>query len=234
MVSLADLPVTPAAHQVPEGFRSQANVFDDIFLVFMILGTLVGAVVVGYMLWNAYKYREGATPAADFDGPTLGELPIGGTGGKKLFLSFAISAIIVISLVAWTYMALLFVEVGATEDVETEFDVEITGIQFAWQFEYPNGHTDIGTLRLPADTMVGLTATSNDVWHAFGVTELRLKIDAIPGQTSESWVHAQEPGEYRAECFELCGVGHSQMSADVIVMPTEEFEEWYEGTEDDE
>lgn len=234
MASIADLLVAPAAHQVPEGWRGQAAVFDEIFLVFMILGTLVGTIVIAYMLWNGYKYRRGASAGDEFEGPELGELPVGGPGGKKLFLSFAISAIIVISLVAWTYMALLYVEAGATEQVDPDMEVNITGLQFGWQFEYPNGHQSFGTLRLPADRVVGLTATSRDVWHTFGITELRVKLDAIPGQTSESWVHVEEPNEYQAECFELCGVGHSQMTADVIVMPEDQFDEWYEGTQDDE
>lgn len=233
-VATGDVSVIPLAHQVPEGWRGQAATFDDIFLVFLMLGTLVGAVVIGYMIYNAYRYREGATPDADFDPPELGELPTGGKGGRKLFLSFTISAIIVIGLVAWTYTALLWVEQGATQDVETEYDLEIEGLQFAWQATYPNGETTLGEIYLPADTMVGLEVTSRDVWHTFGVTELRVKVDAIPGRVSTSWVLAEE-GEYLAECFELCGAGHSTMEASVIVIDAEEWEaEFVEGSGDGE
>ena len=202
--------------------------FEDIFLVFLILGTLVGVVVVSYMLWNAYKYREGATPADEFDRPQLGELPTGGKGGKKLFLSFAISAIIVVSLVAWTYMALLYVEAGATQEIETEYDVEITGVQFGWDVQYPNGQSTFDEVYIPEDTMIGLTVTSNDVWHSFGVTDLRIKVDAIPGQTAESWVLAEETtgdDPHRIECFELCGVGHSEMDGTLHVIDRDTWEQ---------
>ncbi|PSP83957.1 cytochrome c oxidase subunit II, partial [Halobacteriales archaeon QH_8_68_33] len=87
--------------------RAPAEVFQRIFLVFLGLGTLVGTVVISYTLYNAYKYRyrEDADPAPDADRPELGEVPEGGGKGKKLFLSFGLSAIIVLSLVAWTYGA---------------------------------------------------------------------------------------------------------------------------------
>ena len=223
--TIRDVPVIPLAHQELDGFRAQAAVFEDIFLVFLILGTLVGIVVIGYMIYNAYKYREGAAdPVEEFDAPTVGELPTGGAGGRKLFVSFAISAIIVIGLVAWTYTALLYVEQGATEEIETEYDVAIEGIQFGWETTYPNNETTFNEVYLPVDTMVGLEVTSPDVWHTFGVTDLRIKVDAIPGQVSETWVLVEEEGQHRAECFELCGIGHSAMDADVYIIDREEWE----------
>lgn len=224
IVSSLDLSFIPFGHVVPDGFRGQANTFEEIFLVFLILGTLVGVVVIGYMIYNAYKYRAAATPEAEFEAPEVGELPTGGAGGKKLFLSFAISAIIVIGLVAWTYTALLWVEAGAQEEVETEYDIKIEGIQFGWGVEYPDGETTFNEVYIPADTMVGFEVTSGDVWHTFGVTELRLKVDAIPGQTSTAWVIEEEEGTYLAECFELCGEGHSTMEADVHVIDRDEWE----------
>lgn len=196
-------------------------------MLFLGLGTLVGVVVVSYMLWNAYKYREGATPAEEFDPPTVGELPTGGKGGRKLFLSFAISAIIVVSVVAWAYTALLYVEAGGPEDIEIEYDVQIEGVQFGWAVEYPNGQSSFDDIYIPVDTMVGLQVTSADVWHTFGVSDLRVKVDAIPGQTAESWVLAEETtgdDPYLAECFELCGAGHSAMDGEVHVIDRDTWE----------
>lgn len=234
--------MAPFAHQVPDGWRGQAATFDRIFLVFLILGTLVGVVVVGYMLYNAYKYREGgATTDAEFEPPTVGELPTGGKGGKKLFVSFGISAIIVISLVAWTYTALLWVEEGAQEEVDPEWDIEINAIQFGWTAEYPNGETAFTTewnddsyIAIPEDTMVGLDVTSDNVWHTFGITELRIKVDAIPGQVAESWLLVEEQGSYDIECFELCGAGHSGMHGTLEVIDRDEFEERFVDDPEDE
>lgn len=220
--------------QVPrvpgDEWGTQVQLFEEIFLVFLVLGTIVGIVVVTYTLYNAYKYRDKGTEVDDgIERPILGELPTGEGGGRKLFLSFALSAIIVIALIAWTYGALLYVEAGPAEQgTEDNLDVEVVGFQFGWTFEYPNGHEQENELRVPADQVVTLTVTAEDVWHNFGIPDLRVKADAIPGQTTQTWFVAEEPGEYEAWCFELCGVGHSQMRADVIVMEPSEFEEWYD------
>lgn len=222
------------------GLRAPSEVFDRIFVVFLGLGTLVGVVVITYILYNAYKYRyrEDDDPAPDADRPELGEIPEGGGKGKKLFLSFGLSAIIVLSLVAWTYGALVMIEETPSEQAQQGadiLDIEVEGYQFGWAFTYPNGHVEDsstgGKLRLPADQMVNLSVTTRDVFHNFGIPEERIKADAIPGQTTQAWFVTEEPAEYEANCYELCGSGHSYMSADVVVMEESEFQEWYENTE---
>ncbi|MEF8781221.1 MAG: cytochrome c oxidase subunit II [Haloferacaceae archaeon] len=219
----------------PGEWRSQVNVFDELFLAFVGLGTLVGIVVVSYTLYNALKYRDGggSGPADDeADRPVLGELPTGEGGKKsrKLFLSFGLSAVIVISLVVYSYTLLIYVESGPDVEPESELEVDVVGYQFGWEFQYPNGHAVDNELRVPADQVVRLHVTSRDVWHSFGVPELRVKSDAIPGQTSTTWFSVDESGTYTAECFELCGAGHSYMKAEIVVMEPAAFEEWYAGT----
>lgn len=219
---------------VPGGGRD--NIFQTIYEVFLVLGTLVGVVVIGYMLYNAYKYRdrEDYDPgdADDIERPQLGELPAGGGGGRKLALSLALSAIIVISLIGWTYFSLQYVEgADATgSPSEDALDVEITGYQFGWDFEYPNGNTTTGELRVPRGTEIHVAATSRDVWHNFGIPAFNFKTDAIPGQTTRTWFRPNETGTYRAQCYELCGAGHSAMNADVIVMNQSAFDAWYANT----
>ena len=212
---------------VPRGTRTY--VFRRIFTVFLVLGTLVGVVVIGYMVYNAYKYRDGAGRDDEgTDRPSLGELPSGGGGGKKLFTSFALSTVIVISLIAWTYGTLLYVESGPPSDESMTVDVE--GYQFGWRFTYDNGYTSDGVLRVPRGEAVRLRVTSADVFHNFGIPELKVKTDAIPGETTDTWFTADERGNYTAQCYELCGAGHSYMTATVVVMEPDEFQKWYATT----
>jgi len=236
MVFTSGGPATGDAVLAGSGVRAPADVFNDVFVVFLVLGTLVGVVVIAYTLYNAYKYRyrEDEDPAPEADRPELGELPEGGGKGKKLFLSFTLSAIIVLSLVVWTYASLLYVEGGAAQavdesDADEALDVHVDGYRFGWEFTYPNNHSTT-TLRVPRDRVVNLTVTSVDVFHNFGIPELRVKSDAIPGQTTTAWFVAEETGTYAANCYELCGSGHSYMTADVVVMTPSDYEEWYAGT----
>ncbi|SER93314.1 cytochrome c oxidase subunit II [Natrinema salaciae] len=207
---------------------TRVDVFGNIFLVFLALGTLVGVVVVAYTLYNAYKYRDTGDASDDEDLPSVGELPTGGKGGKKLFLSFGISAIIVISLVIWTYGMLLFVEDPTTDGNEQQeaLEVDVTGQGFAWYFEYENGIESVRTLRVPADERVWVQVTSGDVWHAFGIPDQRVKADAIPGEYDETWFEAEETGEQEIKCFELCGDAHTSMTGTLEVMEPDEFDAW--------
>jgi cytochrome c oxidase subunit 2 len=228
--------VTLQSGIVPRGTR--VDVFSAIYDVFLILGTLVGIVVLGYMCWNAYRYREGGGHAAEGDDerPSLGEVPTGGGKGKKLFLSFALSAVIVISLILWTYGTLLYVEAspGPDDEVSQGEPVEITvvGHQFYWEFVYENGYSTKGSgvMRVPANREVELRVTSADVFHNFGIPELRVKSDSIPGQTTTAWFVAPEAKNYSAACYELCGQQHSYMDATVVAMEQDEYQEWYANT----
>jgi cytochrome c oxidase subunit 2 len=210
---------------VPRGARSE--IFREIYVVFLILGTLVGVVVIAYMLHKAYRYRAAAGRADDRDRPQVGELPTGGGGGRKLFVSLALSAIIVVSLITWTYFTLLYVEDPEPVGEEEPLEIRVVGHQFYWEFVYPDGRSVQGTLRVPEDRRVRLQVTSADVFHNFGVPELRAKADAIPGQRTETWFVAEETGTYQAHCYELCGAAHSYMDATVRVMEPAAYRQWY-------
>jgi cytochrome c oxidase subunit 2 len=211
------------------------EMFDQIFTVFLYLGTLVGIVVLGYTMYNLLKYRDTGDDAGDdydVDRPELGERPKWDTGGgRKLAKSFALSALIVLALIAWTGVTLIDFETSvAAEDPANKITIDVEGYQFGWTYSYPNGH-DSTTLRVPRETMIHLRVTSTDVFHNFGIPALRVKTDAIPGETSSTWFSTEKTGTYEAQCFELCGAGHSVMNSDVIVMTKSDYREWYSQTE---
>lgn len=238
MVSSAAVATIPTLLQVGGGLiprGSRVYVFNQIFTVFMILGTVVGIVVFVYMLRKAWRYRAGADHDYDEEGverPQLGELPSGSGGGRKLFVSFSMSAIIVISVIAWTYGTLLFVETGSPVDEAGADDItiEVIGSQFTWEYVYPNGYRS-STMRVPQGTEVRLRVTSSDVFHNFGAPGLRVKTDAMPGEYTETWFLADETGTYHVGCYELCGAGHSYMTSEIVVMEPSAYEEWYANTE---
>jgi len=214
------------AYTTPLEVQTRVDVFEEIFLVFLGLGTLVGVVVIAYTLYNAYKYRDSGEPDDSEDLPTLGELPTGGKGGKKLFLSFGLSAIIVISLVVWTYGMLLYVEDGPDDNPDDAIEVEIEGWAFGWDYYYDNGIETTDEFVIPTDEAIWIETTSRDVWHTYGISDLRVKSDAIPGEYDDTWFIAEETGVHDAECFELCGVGHSDMYSEVEVVEPDEYEAW--------
>ncbi|HIK06348.1 MAG TPA: cytochrome c oxidase subunit II [Trichormus sp. M33_DOE_039] len=104
--------------------------------------------------------------------------------------------------------------------------VNVTGMQFAWLFDYPNNGVSAGELHVPVGADVQLNLSAQDVIHSFWVPQFRLKQDAIPGIPTELRFVATKPGTYPVVCTELCGGYHGSMRTQVIVHTPEEFDSW--------
>ncbi|MEH2386228.1 MAG: cytochrome c oxidase subunit II [Nostoc sp.] len=107
-----------------------------------------------------------------------------------------------------------------------ELQVNITGLQYAWIFTYPETGITTGEMHVPIGREVKINMTANDVIHAFWVPEFRLKQDAIPGRQSEIRFTPKKAGDYVLICAELCGPYHGAMRAPVVVETEEAFDKW--------
>jgi len=92
----------------------------------------------------------------------------------------------------------------------------------------PHSADDIVTsqLVLPAGREIDLTLLSQDVIHGFAVLEMRLKQNALPGQTIHIHFTPTVPGTYAILCTQLCGLGHYRMTATMLILPPEKFAAW--------
>lgn len=117
---------------------------------------------------------------------------------------------------------------GLAEDRSTSnWTVEVIGHQFWWEVRYPN--QDVITaneIHIPAGEPVEFKLTSADVIHAFWVPELTPKLDMMPGTTTSLTITADEPGRYRGQCSQFCGVQHANMALYVIADEPDEFSTW--------
>ncbi len=118
--------------------------------------------------------------------------------------------------------------------------VNITGRQWGWKAEYPDGKKLItGTIKkegpitpkdfspilyVPAGEPVEVVLTSQDVIHSFYVPEFRVKYDAVPGRYTKLWFQALKPGKYPVLCTEYCGMWHSRMPALIVALKPDEWE----------
>jgi cytochrome c oxidase subunit 2 len=104
--------------------------------------------------------------------------------------------------------------------------VDVTAMQFAFIFHYPEGNIITGELHIPADRPVSLHMEAKDVIHAFWVPQFRLKQDVIPGQPTLLSFTATRPGTYPIVCAELCGPYHGGMRSSVVVHESADFDSW--------
>lgn len=104
--------------------------------------------------------------------------------------------------------------------------VDLTALQFAFIFHYPEANITSGELHIPVNRAVELRMKANDVIHAFWVPQFRLKQDVIPGQETILTFTATKPGTYPVVCAELCGPYHGGMRTSVVVHESDDYNKW--------
>jgi cytochrome c oxidase subunit II len=105
--------------------------------------------------------------------------------------------------------------------------IEVVGHQFWWEVRYPEqGVTTANEIHLPAGASTLVRVSSADVIHSFWVPALHGKLDMVPGRTHEYRLEPREPGVFRGQCAEFCGVQHALMAMLVIAEPRADFDAW--------
>ncbi|MBK1987455.1 cytochrome c oxidase subunit II [Sphaerospermopsis aphanizomenoides BCCUSP55] len=104
--------------------------------------------------------------------------------------------------------------------------IDVSALQYAWIFTYPDTGVTTGELHLPIGKEIQMNMTANDVIHAFWVPEFRLKQDVIPGRQTEVRITPRKEGSYTLICAELCGPYHGAMQTQVVVESQAAFDSW--------
>jgi cytochrome c oxidase subunit II len=171
---------------------------------------IVSAFVLGAIL------RRGREPARD------DTLNVGVTIGVAVTV-LTLFVLLVASI--WTGRAV------ASLGAESAVTINLTGHQWWWEAEYENSMPSqrfrtANELHIPVGRPVVLKVTSRDVIHSFWVPNLHGKRDLIPGQTTAIWLQADQPGVYRGQCAEFCGLQHARMALYVTAESSSDFEKW--------
>jgi cytochrome c oxidase subunit II len=199
-----------------------------------------------FFLFVIFRFRRSANPRASYTGAK-------GKISKGTEVAVAVIEVILLvfyAIPAWAKRVTRFP--SESEAVV----VRVVGEQFAWNIHYPGpdgrfGRTDI--MRVTADNPLGLDRTdpnakddvttinqlylpenrtvlvqlsSKDVIHSFGLIEMRVKQDAIPGMTMPVWFVPTRRGDYEIACSQLCGLGHFRMRGFVTIQSDADFQKW--------
>jgi cytochrome c oxidase subunit 2 len=206
----------------PKGPEAQTihNLAVPVFIIAGIVFVLVQAGV----LFLAFRYRK----RKDDDG----DLPPQVHGNTKLELGWTIlPALLLAGVGAASVLTLLDLD----ETPEGAQEVTVIGQQWWWEYRYDvdgDGEDDIVTandLVIPAGQPIALSINSRDVIHSFWIPALNGKKDAVPGRSHPLTIEADEPGVYRGQCTEFCGLSHSYMSMRVVALSEADYAAWQEG-----
>jgi cytochrome c oxidase subunit 2 len=99
----------------------------------------------------------------------------------------------------------------------------------------PAGQDDIliaeQEVHLPLNKPVHVILRSHDVLHDFFVPPFRARMNMVPGQISTFWFTPTQVGRFEAMCSQLCGVGHPNMRAVVVVEDAANYQVWLKDKE---
>jgi cytochrome c oxidase subunit II len=221
----------------------------EIDQIIVLVHWLMLVLFVGWGLFFIYtliRFRKGANPVANYHG-------IKGTFSK--WIEGAVLVAEIVLLVAFSIPAYA-ARVTAFPPEHESVVVRVVAEQFAWNVHYPGpdgkfGKTDvrlvssdnplgldrkdadarddlttINQLNLPVDKPVLVHLSSKDVIHSFGLPQMRVKQDAIPGIVHNVWFTPTSTGEWEIACSQLCGLGHYRMRGFYTIMPPADFDAW--------
>jgi cytochrome c oxidase subunit 2 len=191
----------------------------------VLLISIAVIVIIGLLLAGAIWHRPGQ---AWTTGGRTALLPHEG-GLNWLWIGVGISTLVLLFSVVWTVKVLAQIQAPPGPPAVT---IEITGRQWWWQVRYLDSDvsrqfTTANEIHIPTGVPVRLKLIGGDVIHSFWVPQLAGKMDAIPGQTNETWIEAGAPGVYRGQCTEYCGIEHARMAILVVAEPDSDFRKWW-------
>ena len=206
---LGDLPLFPVEAS------EQAKGMDELYWFITIISVVMTIVIFVGLGVFAWKYHNKRNPhATQIEGST------------KLELTWSILPFLVM-LVMFGWGADIYYR--AQNPPKDAMEIFVTGKQWMWKIQYPDGYREINELHVPVGQPVKLTMASEDVIHSFSIPAFRVRHDVMPGHYNSLWFTATKPGRYHLFCTEYCGNQHAGMVGWVDVMEPREYANWQSG-----
>ena len=271
LLVLIGLWVGQNVNMLPVAASSNAPLYDQLFTVLFVIGTILFLGILGLLLYSLIRFRRKEGDLGD-------GVAVEGNLQLEIFWT-AVPAIVVLFVGIYSYdiydrmggmiplsdphamhggMAIESAATGSSDpmppgmvmaanvpsvvegaEVRTwggigsspgsssgALPVDVTALQFAFLFHYPEGDFISGELHVKAGQQVELRMEARDVIHAFWVPEFRLKQDVIPGQPTILTFTPTRACSYPIVCAELCGPYHGGMRSTVVVHEPDAFDAW--------
>jgi len=211
-----DTPVTNGFDFSVPAAATIAAPIDALFYSLLAASTLVCIAVSASIVYFCIKYRR--TASADRSGA-----PSENRRLETVWITVPLLAFFGIFCWAGALYSRIFTPPSDA------IDIFIVGKQWMWKVQHTSGRQEIDEVHVPLGVPVRLVMTSQDVIHSFSVPAFRLKQDVLPGRYTALWFQATKIGVYPLYCSEYCGTDHSRMHGTVVVVPSEQYQQWLAG-----
>ena len=200
----------------PDQASTVAKGVDQLYFFLTGITLFFTAIIFLTILYFAIKYRrrsEDERPPA-IEGSVILEI-----------VWTVIPAFITVLIFYWS--SSLYFENARPPLASTE--IFVTGKQWMWHLQHPEGPREINELHVPVGIPVKLTMTSEDVIHDFYIPAFRVKKDVMPGTYTSIWFQATKTGTFHFFCAQYCGADHAGMIGWVYVMTPTDYTQWLSG-----
>ena len=211
----ASLPILVQIPLFPPTASAQAAQIDALYWFLVAVSAVMSTLIFACIILFAWKYRRRSNvQATQIEGST------------KLELTWSILPFLVM-LIMFAWGAQLYF--AAQQPPKDALEIFVTGKQWMWKIQYPDGGREIDELHVPVGQPVKLTMTSEDVIHSFSIPAFRVRHDVFPGHYDSLWFTATKPGRYHLFCTEYCGNQHAGMIGWVNVLDKRAYANWASG-----
>src|SRR3990172_285479 len=201
--------------QLPDPVTEQADRTNLLYQPVLAVSFLVFFGVTAGIIWAMFRYRR--------TGP---ELPEQVHGSDKLEMAWTIIPIII--LVALFIPGLILLLDLKNQPSEAEADLVVEGESM------PPNYDDLTppALVVPVGKTVLLRVRSTDVIHSFYAPNTLYKIQAVPGNVNSMHfkVKAEDVGVYSGQCYQFCGLRHSDMRFVLDARAPDDYDRWLSET----
>jgi cytochrome c oxidase subunit 2 len=199
-------PLNPASAEA----RNIANLYWFTFWIAL----AIFIVVEGLLLYAVIRFRQ---KDPEITPPKI-------HGSTPLEIAWTVAPALVLLIV---FVLMIRTMNAAAEPPADAMQIKVIGHQWWWEFQYPESGIVTGNeLYIPVGEPIVAELSSDNVIHSFWIPRLAGKTDVVPGQVNTMWFQADQPGTFRGQCAELCGVQHANMNFTVIALPPDQFEIW--------
>jgi cytochrome c oxidase subunit II len=217
-------PATPVQVRI-EAFNNELTVIIGLITVF----------VLGLLLYVIVRFDQRRHP-----------VPTRRTHHTVIEILWTVIPVLILVVIAVPSFKLMYYMADVPQD--TKMTINVTGHQWYWSYEYPQqgGLTFNSTvvqeadlkpgqprlltvnnpLVVPVDTNIRVLVTSTDVIHSWFMPSFGVQEYAMPGRENEAWFRVLQPGVYRGQCNQLCGLNHAFMPIEVEAVSKDAFQHW--------
>ncbi len=202
-----------AVKTAPDVASSYAHQVDNLYAYLLGVSIFFTIAICALIIYFSVRYRR----QSDSDRPEATK------DGKLLeILGSVIPFVLVMVMFFWGAKLYFDARIPPKDSIE----VLVTGKQWMWKLQHPNGKREINDLHVPVGVPIKLTMTSEDVIHSFYLPAFRKKMDVVPGKYTQMWFLPEKTGEFHIFCAEYCGTEHSLMVGKLVVMEQQDYAAW--------